>query len=332
MIGVFSWNRYHVQTEKASVKALNEDRSKSLGGGGPKRIDDQHKKGKLTARERLDLLLDEGSFREYDAFKKHRCEYFGMEKQRIPGDGFVVGHGKINGRLCFVFSQDFTVLGGTLSVANAEKICKIMDKALLVGAPVIGINDSGGARIQEGVDSLAGYSEIFKRNSLSSGVVPQISLILGPCAGGAVYSPALTDFVFMSKTSYMFVTGPDVVKTVTGEDVTKEELGGYTVHTRKSGVVHNAWENDIEVINKTREFFDFLPLNNKQTPPVRKCEDPRSRSEEFLNHVVPKDPLAPYDIRDVVKGVVDDSNFFEVQPDYAKSIIVGMRICSITSY
>jgi propionyl-CoA carboxylase beta chain len=314
----------HAKVEKPSIAKINDERNKALAGGGEKRIADQHKKGKLTARERLDLLLDNGTFREYDMFKKHRCEHFGMEKQKVPGDGFVCGHGMINGRLTFVYSQDFTVLGGTLSVANAEKISKIMDKAMLVGAPVIGINDSGGARIQEGVDSLAGYSEIFKRNTLASGVVPQISLILGPCAGGAVYSPALTDFVFMSKSSYMFVTGPDVVKTVTNEDVTKEELGGYTVHTRKSGVVHNAWDNDIEVINKTREFFDFLPLSNKVAPPTRACNDPRGRSEQFLNHVVPKDPLAPYDIRDVVKGIVDDTNFFEVQPDYAKSIIVGM--------
>ncbi|KAJ6230989.1 propionyl-coa carboxylase beta chain [Anaeramoeba flamelloides] len=293
-------------------------------GGGKRRIDNQHKKGKLTARERIDLLLDKGSFREYDAFVEHRCTLFGMDKNHIPGDGIVTGHGTINGRLSYLFSQDFTVFGGSLSEQHAWKMCKMMDKAVLVGAPMIGINDSGGARIHEGIDSLSGYSEVFQRNVMSSGVVPQISLIMGPCAGGAVYSPAITDFVFMVKdTSYMFVTGPDVVKAVCHEDVTKEELGGSSAHTKKSGVAHFAFENDIETLLKAREFFDFLPLSNKDSVPVRKTSDPRTRKDMYLDNIVPLDPNKPYDIKDVIKGIADDGNFFEIMPDFARNIVIG---------
>jgi propionyl-CoA carboxylase beta chain len=257
---------------------IERERKAAFLGGGQKRIDKQHEKGKLTARERIELLCDPGSFREYDIFVEHRCNDFGMDdpKNRIPGDGVVTGQGLINGRPVFVFSQDFTVFGGTLSETNALKICKIMDKAMTVGAPVIGLNDSGGARIQEGVASLAGYAEVFKRNVLASGVIPQISLIMGPCAGGAVYSPALTDFVFMVKnTSYLFITGPDVVKTVTREELTQEQLGGYIPHTTKSGVAHLAFANDVVALRKTREFFNLLPLSNRDQPPHRPTEDPR---------------------------------------------------------
>lgn len=259
---------------KPFSERLAEARHQALVGGGEKRIASQHKRGKLTARERIELLVDKGSFREYDQLKAHRCVHFGMEKQNYPGDGVVTGHATINGRLVFLFAQDFTVLGGSLSGTNAEKICKVMDKAMDVGAPVIGLNDSGGARIQEGCDSLAGYSEIFKRNTLSSGVIPQISLIMGPCAGGAVYSPAITDFIFMVRdTSYMFITGPDVVKTVTAEEVTQEELGGATIHTKKSGVAHGAYDNDVEMLRAMREFYDYLPLNNKDGVPTRVCSE-----------------------------------------------------------
>ncbi|KAF0449711.1 carboxyl transferase [Gigaspora margarita] len=293
-------------------------------GGGIKRITTQHKKGKLTARERLDLLLDPGSFREYDTFVEHQCTDFGMEKNKIIGDGVVTGHGTINGRRIFVFSQDFTAFGGSLSKMHAQKICKIMDKAVLVGAPVVGLNDSGGARIQEGVDSLAGYADIFQKNVLSSGVVPQISLIMGPCAGGAVYSPALTDFTFMVRdTSYLFVTGPDVVKAVTNEDVTQEELGGAKAHTVKSGVAHNAFENDIEALQRIRDFIDFLPLSNREQTPIRCTDDPITREDPSLNHIIPVDSTKAYDVRDVITRLVDDSNFFEIMPDYAKNIVIG---------
>ncbi|XP_004342842.2 carboxyl transferase [Capsaspora owczarzaki ATCC 30864] len=292
-------------------------------GGGQDRIDKQHKQGKLTARERLEVLLDPGSFREYDMFAEHNCTDFGMQK--YTGDGVVTGHGRINGRLVYVFSQDFTVFGGSLSSAHAKKICKIMDKALLVGAPVIGLNDSGGARIQEGVESLAGYADIFQRNVDASGVIPQISVIMGPCAGGAVYSPAMTDFVFMVRdTSYMFVTGPDVVKTVTNETVTQEELGGAKTHTAKSGVAHRAFENDMEALQRLREFFDFLPLSNKDAAPVRATAlvDP-SRPVPALDTLIPSDSLQPYDMKEVIHKVVDFEHFFELMPDYAKNLIVG---------
>ncbi|WP_114393983.1 acyl-CoA carboxylase subunit beta [Oleisolibacter albus] len=293
-------------------------------GGGDKRIAAQHGKGKLTARERIEVLLDDGSFEEWDMFVEHRCADFGMGEQTVPGDGVVTGHGTINGRLVFVFSQDFTVFGGSLSEAHAEKICKIMDQAMKVGAPVIGLNDSGGARIQEGVASLGGYAEVFQRNVLASGVVPQISLIMGPCAGGAVYSPAMTDFIFMVKdSSYMFVTGPDVVKTVTHEVVTAEELGGAVTHTHKSGVADLALENDIEALLRTRQFFDYLPLSNRQSPPVRPSPDPADRQDFSLDTLVPANPNKPYDMKELILKVVDEGEFFELQPDYAKNIITG---------
>jgi len=309
---------------KTFVQKLEEKREQALLGGGADRIAKQHEKGKLTARERIELLLDEGSFREYDMFVEHRCTDFGLDKQKYPGDGVITGHGTISGRLVFVFSQDFTVFGGSLSETHAEKICKIMDKAVQVGAPVIGLNDSGGARIQEGVASLAGYAEVFQRNVLASGVVPQISLIMGPCAGGAVYSPAITDFTFMVRdTSYLFVTGPDVVKAVTREQITQEELGGAKTHTTKSGVAHRAFENDIDALAKMREFFDFLPLSNKDKPPKRYTDDKRDREESSLNRVVPADPNKPYDMHHVIAKIVDDSNFFELMPGYARNILTG---------
>ncbi|HER26779.1 MAG TPA: acyl-CoA carboxylase subunit beta, partial [Rhodospirillales bacterium] len=289
------------------------------------RIDTQHKKGKLTARERIDLLLDPGSFEEWDMFVEHRCDDFGMDKQKITGDGVVTGHGNINGRLVFVFSQDFTVFGGSLSEPHAEKICKIMDQAMKVGAPVIGINDSGGARIQEGIASLAGYAEVFQRNVLASGVVPQISMIMGPCAGGAVYSPAMTDFIFMVKdTSYMFVTGPEVVKTVTHEEVSHEQLGGALTHTSKSGVADKAFENDVEALLALRRFFDFLPASNREKPPVRPTDDVASRPEMSLDSLIPDNPNKPYDMKELITKVVDEGDFFEVQPDYAGNIITGL--------
>ncbi len=293
-------------------------------GGGEHRIQQQHLKGKLTARERISLLLDEGSFEEWDKYVEHRCTDFGMDEQKIPSDGVVTGYGTINGRLVFVFSQDFTVFGGALSEANAEKICKIMDQAMKVGAPVIGLNDSGGARIQEGVASLGGYAEIFQRNVLASGVVPQISLVMGPCAGGAVYSPAITDFIFMVEhSSYMFVTGPDVVKTVTHEVVTPEELGGASVHAKKSGVADLAIENDVQALLQTRRFIDFLPANNKEKPPRWPTEDPATREEVSLDSLVPADPSKPYDIKEVIVKVADEGDFFELQPDYAANIVIG---------
>lgn len=308
----------------ANLARIEEIKQRAELGGGQARIDKQHQKGKLTARERITLLLDPSSFVEYDALVEHRCVDFGMEKNPIPGDGVVTGHGMINGRLVFVFSQDFTVFGGSLSQTHANKICKVMDNAMKVGAPVIGINDSGGARIQEGVDSLAGYADVFQRNVLASGVIPQISLIMGPCAGGAVYSPAMTDFIFMVKdTSYMFVTGPDVVKAVTHESVTQEELGGSKTHTTKSGVAHLAFENEIEAIKKTREFVTFLPLNNKAPLPIVKIDDSRYRQDVLLDNIVPSDPNKSYDMKHVIEKVIDINSFFEVMPNYAKNIITG---------
>src|SRR5215471_6710765 len=281
------------------IRQLDEKRSAARLGGGQSRIDTQHAKGKLTARERIELLLDPGTFEEWDMFVEHRCSDFGMDRQRIPGDGVVTGFGTINGRMMFVFSQDFTVFGGSLSEAHAEKICKIMDHAMKVGGPVIGLNDSGGARIQEGVASLGGYADVFQRNVLASGVIPQISLIMGPCAGGAVYSPAMTDFIFMVKdSSYMFVTGPDVVKTVTYEEVTHEELGGAVTHTTRSGVADLAFENDVEALLQTRRFLDFLPASNKEAPPHRPTEDSPDRLETALDTLVPANPNRPYDMKE----------------------------------
>jgi propionyl-CoA carboxylase beta chain len=306
------------------IRQLDEKRAAARLGGGQKRIDAQHAKGKLTARERIELLLDPDSFEEWDMFKGHRCTDFGMTSQSVPGDGVVTGYGTINGRMVFIFSQDFTVFGGSLSEAHAEKICKIMDHAMKVGAPVIGLNDSGGARIQEGVASLAGYADVFQRNVLASGVIPQISLIMGPCAGGAVYSPAMTDFIFMVKdSSYMFVTGPEVVRTVTHEEVTAEELGGAVTHTTKSGVADLAFENDVEALMMTRRLFSFIPSCNKEKPPIVPTEDPAERMELSLNTLVPDNPNKPYDIKELIVKVVDDCDFFELMPDHAKNIVIG---------
>jgi len=293
-------------------------------GGGAERREREHKAGKLSARERIHLLLDEGTFEELDKFVRHRCVDFGSEENRPAGDGFVTGFGRVDGRLVYVFAQDFTVFGGSLSETNALKICKIMDLAMRNGAPVIGLNDSGGARIQEGVASLAGYAEIFLRNTLASGVIPQISAILGPCAGGAVYSPAITDFILMTRdTSYMFVTGPDVIKTVTHEEVTKQELGGAMTHNATSGVAHFVSRDDAECCAMIRELLSFLPSNNLEDPPRRATSDPIDRREESLSGIVPEDPLKPYDIKDVLHAAVDDGYFFEVQEHYAKNIVVG---------
>ena len=309
---------------KDILQELEERRAGARLGGGQARIDAQHSKGKLTARERIELLLDEGSFEEYDMFVTHRCTDFGMEQSKPRGDGVVTGWGTINGRMVYVFSQDFTVLGGSVSETHAAKICKIMDMAVQNGAPVIGINDSGGARIQEGVSSLAAYGEVFKRNILASGVVPQISLIMGPCAGGAVYSPAMTDFIFMVKdSSYMFVTGPDVVKTVTNEVVTAEELGGATTHTKKSSVADGAFENDVEALNEVRRLVDFLPLNNREKPPVRPFFDDPARVEMSLDTLVPDNPNMPYDMKELILKVADEGDFYEIQEDFAKNIITG---------
>ncbi len=306
------------------IHQLEVKRERARQGGGERRIESQHKKGKLTARERIDLFLDEGSFEERDMFVEHRNTDFGMAEQTIPGDGVVTGFGTVNGRLVFVFSQDFTVFGGSLSASHAEKICKIMDQALKVGAPVVGLNDSGGARIQEGVDSLAGYAEVFQRNVMASGVVPQISMIMGPCAGGAVYSPAMTDFIFMVKdSSYMFVTGPDVVKTVTHEEVTHEELGGATTHTQTSGVADKAFENDVDALLYLRRFIDFLPANNREKPPVRPTTDPHDRAEPSLDTLVPDNTNKPYDMMELITKLVDENDFFELQPEYAGNIITG---------
>lgn len=307
------------------TKLLEEKRNAARLGGGQQRIDKQHAKGKLTARERLEILFDPNTFEELDMFVEHNCHDFGMENARVPGDGVVTGYGEINGRIVFAFSQDFTVLGGSLSDAHARKICKVMDQAMKVGAPIIGINDSGGARIQEGVGSLAGYAEVFQRNVLASGVIPQISMIMGPCAGGAVYSPAMTDFIFMVKdSSYMFVTGPEVVKTVTHEEITQEELGGATTHTTKSGVADLAFENDVEALLYMRKFIDFLPSNNREQAPVAKSVDPKNRVEMSLDTLVPTNPAVPYDIRELILKITDNGDFFELQPDYAGNIIIGL--------
>ena len=293
-------------------------------GGGARRIAAQHAKGKLTARERIELLLDEGSFEEFDMFVAHRCTDFGMEEDRPAGDGVVTGWGTVNGRLIYVFSQDFTVFGGSLSETHAQKICKIMDMAIQNGAPVIGINDSGGARIQEGVASLAGYAEVFQRNIMASGVVPQISLIMGPCAGGAVYSPAMTDFIFMVKdSSYMFVTGPDVVRTVTNEVVTAEELGGASTHTKKSSVADGAFENDVEALAECRRLIDFLPLNNREKPPTRPFFDNPARLEPSLDTLVPQNPNQPYDMKELILKLADEGDFFEIQAAFAANILTG---------
>jgi propionyl-CoA carboxylase beta chain len=306
------------------LRQLEEKRARARAGGGARRVEAQHGKGKLSARERIELLLDQGSFEEWDMFVEHRCSDFGMADQKIPGDGVVTGYGTINGRLVFVFSQDFTVFGGSLSEAHAEKISKVMDQAMKVGAPVIGLNDSGGARIQEGVASLAAYAEVFQRNVEASGVIPQISLIMGPCAGGAVYSPAMTDYIFMVKdTSYMFVTGPDVVRTVTHETVTHEELGGAVTHSTRSGVADLAFENDIEALHQLRRFIDFLPANNREKPPVRPTADTADRLEESLNTLVPASPHKPYDMKELILKVVDEGDFFELQPTHAANIITG---------
>jgi propionyl-CoA carboxylase beta chain len=305
---------------------LEKKRAAARLGGGQKRIDAQHAKGKLTARERLEVLLDEGTFEEWDMFVEHRCADFDMQDTKIPGDGVVTGYGMINGRLVFVFSQDFTVFGGALSEAHAEKICKIMDQAMKVGAPVIGLNDSGGARIQEGVASLGGYADVFQRNVMASGVIPQISMIMGPSAGGAVYSPAMTDFIFMVKdSSYMFVTGPEVVKTVTHEEVTAEELGGAVTHTTRSGVADLAFENDVEALLMLRRLYNYLPLNNREKSPVRPSGDPIDRTELSLDTLVPDNPNKPYDMKELIVKTVDDGDFFELQPEYAKNILIGFR-------
>ncbi|MCG8449361.1 MAG: acyl-CoA carboxylase subunit beta [Pirellulales bacterium] len=306
------------------VRQLAEKRAAAERGGGQKRIETQHQKGKLTARERIELLLDPGTFEEWDMFVEHRCVDFGMDHKSIPGDGVVTGYGTVNGRLIFVMSQDFTVFGGSLSEAHAEKICKIMDHAMKVGAPVIGLNDSGGARIQEGVASLGGYAEVFQRNVLASGVIPQISLIMGPCAGGAVYSPPMIDFIFMVKdSSYMYVTGPDVVKTVTHEEVTHEELGGAVTHSTKSGVADRAFEDDIEALAMVRRFINYLPANNRAAPPHRPTPDRANRTEPSLDTLVPENPTKPYDIKELILKTVDDTDFFEIQPEHAQNIVVG---------
>ncbi len=306
------------------VARLDDTNERALLGGGNERIKKQHDAGKLTARERIDLLMDPGSFVELDRFVLHRCNDFNMDRERIPGDGVVTGYGHVDGRKVFVFAQDFTVFGGSLGAGFAQKICKVMDLAMKVGAPVIGLNDSGGARIQEGVESLAGYADIFLRNTLASGVVPQISAILGPCAGGAVYSPAITDFILMVEgTSYMFITGPDVIKAVTHEEVTKEALGGASTHCGKSGVAHLSSPSDKACIAQIRELLSFLPSNNHEDPPHKASKDPAERDVPALDTLVPAESNKPYDIKDVVTQVVDDGHFFEIQPDYAMNIVVG---------
>ncbi|MDE6535661.1 MAG: methylmalonyl-CoA carboxyltransferase, partial [Muribaculaceae bacterium] len=310
------------QLEK--VQELIDLRKEAALGGGQKAIDKQHERGKFTARERINQLLDEGSFEEYDMFVRHRCTNFGQEKKSFPGDGVVTGCGTIGGRLVYVFAQDFTVFGGSLSETMAQKICKIMDMAMKVGAPVIGLNDSGGARIQEGINALAGYAEIFQRNIMASGVIPQISAILGPCAGGAVYSPALTDFTIMAKgISYMFLTGPKVVKTVTGEDVTQEALGGAQVHSTKSGVAHFATENGEEAIELIKALVSFIPQNNLEEAPLLPCSDPVDRMDEALNEIIPEAANKAYDMYNVIGALVDNGEFLEVQRNFARNIIIG---------
>ena len=309
---------------KDILDELELRRAAARAGGGERRVEAQHAKGKLTARERIDLLLDEGSFEEFDMFVEHRSHEFGMEKTKVPGDGVVTGHGTINGRLVYVFSKDFTVFGGSLSGAHAAKICKVQDMAMKNGAPIVGIFDAGGARIQEGVESLAGYADIFQRNILASGVIPQISVIMGPCAGGDVYSPAMTDFIFMVKdTSYMYVTGPDVVKTVTNEIVTHEELGGARVHAQKSGVVDGAYENDIETLTQMRRLVGYLPLSNREKPPVLPTFDDPERAEPSLDTLVPANPNTPYDMKELIQKVADEGDFFEIGKDFGKNIITG---------
>ncbi|HRI04868.1 MAG TPA: acyl-CoA carboxylase subunit beta [Pyrinomonadaceae bacterium] len=309
---------------KSKIELLKERSLVAEEGGGAKRIEKQKAGGKMTARERVEFFLDDGSFEEFDKFVVHRSTDFGMEEQKFPGDGVITGHGLVDGREVFVFAQDFTVFGGSLSETHAQKICKVMDMAMKVGAPVVGLNDSGGARIQEGVVSLGGYADIFLRNTLASGVVPQISCILGPCAGGAVYSPAITDFNVMVKdTSYMFITGPDVIKTVTHEDVTKDELGGAMTHNAKSGVAHFAADNDEHALRITRELLSFMPSNNMDSPPFVPTTDPSDRADEAMNSIVPESTTQPYDIRDIVHNVVDENYFFEVQEHYALNIVVG---------
>src|SRR3974390_1308561 len=306
------------------VRQLEAKRAAARLGGGQKRIDAQHAKGKLTARERIELLLDTDSFEEWDMFKGHRCSDFGMEGQSVPGDGVVTGYGTINGRMVFVFSQDFTVFGGSLSEAHAEKICKIMDHAMKVGAPVIGLNDSGGARIQEGVAALGGYADVFQRNVMASGVIPQISMIMGPCAGGAVYSPSMTDFIFMVKdTSYMFVTGPDVGKPVTNEIVTAEELGGASVHATKSSIADGAYDNDVETLLQMRRLIDFLPANSSSGVPEWPTLDKVERTEKSLDTLVPDNPNKPYDIKELILKTVDEGDFFELSEAFARNIVIG---------
>jgi methylmalonyl-CoA decarboxylase subunit alpha len=306
------------------MKKLYDKTEKVKTGGGKKRIQAQHDKGKLTARERVDLLLDKDSFNELDLLVEHRCTNFGMEGKEVPGEGVVTGYGTIDGRLIYVFSQDFTVIGGSLGEMHAKKICKIMDMAMKMGAPVIGINDSGGARIQEGVDSLSGYGEIFYRNTIASGVIPQISVVVGPTAGGAVYSPAIMDFVFMvKKIGIMHITGPSVIKAVTGEDVSSEKLGGAMTHNQKSGVAHFAAENEQEVFQSVRKMIGYMPSNNMEIPPILETQDDPSRMAEELLHIVPTDPNKPYEMKDVIKYIVDDGDFFEVHEHYARNIITG---------
>ena len=308
----------------SNILKLASKREEARMGGGQKRIDIQHSKGKLTARERIEVLLDPDSFEEYGLFVEHRCNDFGMDEKRHPGDGVITGQGTINGRLVFVYSQDFTVMGGSLGEAHAKKICHILDRAIQVGAPVVGINDSGGARIQEGVDSLAGYGEIFQRNIDASGVIPQISLIMGPCAGGAVYSPALTDFTLMvENSSYMFVTGPDVVKTVTHETVSQEDLGGASVHSAKSGVAHLTFKSDIETLLQARRLINFLPLSNKSEIPQIPVDDNYDRVDVSLNTLIPENPNQPYNMLELIEKILDEGDFFEIQADYAKNIIIG---------
>ena len=309
---------------KSKIELLKERSRIAEEGGGKARLDKQKASGKMTARERVEFFLDEGSFEEFDKFVVHRSTDFGMEEQKFPGDGVITGHGLVDGREVFIFAQDFTVFGGSLSETHAQKICKVMDMAMKTGAPVIGLNDSGGARIQEGVVSLGGYADIFLRNTLASGVIPQISCILGPCAGGAVYSPAITDFNVMVKdTSYMFITGPDVIKTVTHEDVTKDELGGAMTHNVKSGVAHFAADSDEHALRLTRELLSFVPSNNMENPPFVITNDPSDRADEKLNSMVPEAPTQPYDIRDIVHNIVDEGYFFEVQEHYAPNIVIG---------
>ncbi len=311
-------------TTQNKIKQLREKREEARMGGGEKRILSQHKKGKFTARERIEMLMDEGSFEEYDMFRTHRTHDFGLENQQYLSDGVITGHGTIDGRIVYIFAQDFTVFGGSLSEVFAQKICKIMDQAMKVGAPIIGINDSGGARIQEGVRSLAGYAEIFERNILSSGVIPQISAIFGPCAGGAVYSPALTDFIVMNEqTSYMFVTGPKVTKSVTGEDISAEDLGGADIHGSKSGVTHFISKDEEEGLLIIRKILSYLPQNNLEDPPVIECNDPIDRKEDYLNEIIPENPNKPYDMKEVISAVTDYGEFLETQRNYARNIFTG---------